>query len=208
MSCKTVYAFDRVFSSTDTNDKIYKEVIDKEIDGALEGYNTTIMLYGVTGSGKTHTVFGNLGYRDHQQQADNEDGIIYHCFKRLINESDCEFSISYLEIYNEQVKDLLGDDDNLMITENGFGDVIVQGLILKPVTAFNAIIDIVKSGNLRRKMAKTCANAFSSRSHAILQILIRRKTKNGYLTSKLSFIDLAGSERVQLTQNKGEHRII
>jgi Kinesin motor domain len=161
------------------------------------------MLYGVTGSGKTHTVFGNLGYREGSQADSQENGIVYHCFKKLTEQTDCELRASYLEIYNEQVKDLLSDEDNLMLAENTNGEVVVQGLSQPTVSTFAQLIGIVKSGNLRRKMAKTCANAFSSRSHAILQITIRRRVEQGYTRTKLSFIDLAGSERVQLTQNKG-----
>lgn len=201
-SCKNIYAFDRVFAPSESNEVVYKESVESEIETAIEGYNTSIMLYGVTGSGKTHTVFGNLGYRN-PDPSDQENGIVYYCFKRLSREKNCELKASYLEIYNEQVIDLLGDDDNLKITENGSGEVVVQGLSQKSVTRFEELISIVKAGNLRRKMAATSANAFSSRSHAILQITIKRKVEGGYLRSKLSFIDLAGSERVALTQNKG-----
>lgn len=192
-----------MFSPSDSNRTIFEESISSEIDGAVAGFNTTIMLYGVTGSGKTHTVFGNLGYREGSQAANQENGIVYHCFQRLSEQTDCELRASYLEIYNEQVKDLLSDEDNLMIAENSQGEVVVQNLSEPVVETFGQLIEIVKTGNLRRKMAKTCANAFSSRSHAILQINIRRKVEQGYVRSKLSFIDLAGSERVQLTQNKG-----
>lgn len=192
-----------MFSPSDSNERLYREVIDSEIESAIEGFNTSIMMYGVTGSGKTHTVFGNLGYREANSMSDTENGIVYYCFRRLAKEKNCELKASYLEIYNEQVKDLLGEDDNLKITENGSGEVVVQGLHQRVVTQFDELISIVKSGNLRRKVAQTCANAFSSRSHAILQISIKRKVSGGFLKSKLSFIDLAGSERVQLTQNKG-----
>ena len=161
------------------------------------------MLYGVTGSGKTHTVFGNLGYRDPSSCADHEHGIIYYCFERLMAEPDCAISLNYLEIYNEQVKDLLGTDDNLLVGENGQGDVVVQGLSTRPVQTFEEMLLHIQEGNCRRKMAKTCANAFSSRSHAILQIHLRKKKGNSVMLSKLSFIDLAGSERVEMTQNRG-----
>ncbi len=161
------------------------------------------MLYGVTGSGKTHTVFGNLGYRDLASSSDHENGIIYYCFRRLMDEPQCSVELSYLEIYNETVKDLLGTDDNLAVNENATGEVIIQGLSSRPIECFEEIIDSIKAGNLRRKMAKTCANAFSSRSHAVLQIHITKRTGTLVQTSKLSFIDLAGSERVELTQNKG-----
>ena len=108
----------------------------------MEGYNTTIMLYGVTGSGKTHTVFGNLGYIDAGSIPDTENGVVYYCFKRLVKEKNTELKVSYLEIYNEQVKDLLGDDDNLKISENSLGDLVVQGLNHRPVVRFDELIDI------------------------------------------------------------------
>ena len=123
--CKTSYAFDKVFSAKDSNLDIYQECIDSVIDGALEGFNTSIMLYGVTGSGKTHTVFGNLGYRDTNSNSDHENGIIYYCFKKLMAEQTCSVELSYLEIYNEQVKDLLGTEDNLNVNENSAGEVVV-----------------------------------------------------------------------------------
>ena len=84
------------------------------------------MLYGVTGSGKTHTVFGSLGYKDHQSSGEHEPGIIYHSMKQLMDVAGVSVSISYVEIYNEQVKDLLGVEDNLMITENSQGEVVIQ----------------------------------------------------------------------------------
>lgn len=148
-------------------------------------------------------MFGNLGYRDIGNSPDQEHGIVYYAFKRLTEEPQCTIQISYVEIYNEQVKDLLGQDDNLMVTESATGEVVVQGLSTRPIGSFDEMIEYIKMGNMRRKMAKTCANAFSSRSHAILQIHVRRKISNSYTQSKLSFIDLAGSERVELTQNKG-----
>lgn len=193
-----------MFNPKESNSEIYNEVIDKEVDSALEGFNTSIMLYGVTGAGKTHTVFGNLGFRDTNNCVDHENGIIYYCFKKLMKEISCTISMSYIEIYNEQVKDLLGVDDNLMVTESAEGDLVVQGLGVKPIESFDEMVDFIKEGNLRRKMAKTCANQFSSRSHALLQIHIKKKQGNSITQSKLTFIDLAGSERVDTTQNKGK----
>lgn len=199
---KSLYNFDRVWGPLSNNQQIYADSIEAEIEGALEGYNTSILLYGVTGSGKTHTVFGNLGYLDAAE--DSEQGLVYHCFRRVMKEPSTTVSISYIEIYNEQVKDLLGNDDNLNVNENAHGEVVIQGLSCQQIDSFDDMIEIVKQGNTKRKVAKTCANAFSSRSHALLQINLRKKTEGGkILQSKITFVDLAGSERVELTQNKG-----
>ena len=199
---KSAYTFDRVFGPKETNEEIYSGSIEQEVAGALEGINTSILLYGVTGSGKTHTVFGNLGYRDNGNN-NSENGIIYYCFDKVSREENTTVELSYLEIYNEQVKDLLGDEDNLLVQESATGDVIVQGLSSRQISCFEEMIAFIKEGNQRRKMAVTGANAFSSRSHAILQLNIRKQTGNIIAVSKLSFVDLAGSERVELTQNKG-----
>lgn len=172
----------------------------------MQGFNTSILLYGVTGSGKTHTVFGNLGYLDSSQ--DTEQGLVYHCFKRVMKEPSTTVSISYIEIYNEQVKDLLGSDDNLNVNENAQGEVVIQGLNSQQIDSFDDIIEVIRLGNMKRKVAKTCANAFSSRSHALLQINIRKRSDSGKIhQSKITFVDLAGSERVELTQNKGKFQI-
>lgn len=191
-----------MWGPSSNNLQIYSDSIEQEIEGALQGYNTSILLYGVTGSGKTHTVFGNLGYLDSSQ--DTEQGLVYHCFKRVMKEPNTTVSISYIEIYNEQVKDLLGSDDNLNVNENAQGEVVIQGLNCQQIDSFDDMIEIIRLGNMKRKVAKTCANAFSSRSHALLQINIRKRSETGkILQSKITFVDLAGSERVELTQNKG-----
>lgn len=200
---KSQYTFDRVYSAEDNNELLYKESIEKEMENAMNGYNTSIMLYGVTGSGKTHTVFGNLGYRD-MNSSSSENGVIYYCFEYLMKLQGIECAMTYVEIYNEQVKDLLGTDDNLPVNENAKGEVVVQGVSQEPISSFEHMIELVRAGNQRRKMAKTNANAFSSRSHAILQLYVKSKQGRTVLSSKISFIDLAGSERVDLTQNKGK----
>lgn len=179
-------------------------MLKTDIENAFKGFNTTVMLYGITGSGKTHTVFGNLGYRD--ENGDCENGIIYYTFQRIVQEHLNEVQMSYVEIYNEQVKDLLGTEDNLLVADNGNGEVLIPGVEMKPVDNFEEMIQYIKQGNQRRKVAKTCANAFSSRSHAILQLHLKKKIDDYYLVSKLTFLDLAGSERVDTTQNKGSSR--
>lgn len=126
-------------------------------------------------------------------------------FKNLDKRSD-SIKVSYLEIYNENVKDLLStDDNNMMVCENQQGQVQVPGLTRVGIRNFRELISLVKNGNKRRKMAKTNSNQFSSRSHAIIQVNLKisQKDERSYTTSKLSFIDLAGSERVMLTENRG-----
>lgn len=197
------YTFDRVFSPEQSNFDIYKEALDEEIDRSLQGFNTTLLMYGITGSGKTHTVFGSLNAGD--IEGGQEPGVIYYCFKKLRETENCSIKLSYIEIYNEQVKDLLGSNDSLNIVETISGEVMVPGVSIKEVGNFNSMLELVKCGNKRRKMAKTSANSFSSRSHAIVTLYITRDneaTSTSY-QCKVNFIDLAGCERVDTTSNKG-----
>jgi hypothetical protein len=128
------------------------------------------MLYGVTGSGKTHTVFGNLGNNN-----SSERGVIYFATKELFEDQELELFISYIEIYNESVKDLLNDNSgNLMILEGEDGEVHVAGLSQTKVENFEEMVSYIQHGNNRRKMAKTNQNSFSSRSHAIIQLYLRK----------------------------------
>jgi hypothetical protein len=193
------------------------------MDNLSQGYNTSIILYGVTGSGKTHTVFGDLGNNRSQDK-----GIIYYATQQLFRDSKINLYLSYIEIYNETVTDLLQENStDLMIMERGEGDVHVAGLSQIVVDSFENLVDWIKLGNRRRKMAKTNQNLFSSRSHAIIQLSLRKpipesedqdknlskenqiqnqyiqlglmdplEPEQKYIESKLSFIDLAGSERV------------
>lgn len=203
-SLKEIYTFDRVFNPESKNSQVFKECVKPMIPSLLEGYNTSVMLYGVTGSGKTHTVFGDIN-----NESPQEKGVMNYAmselFKKLDGKKDV-IRISYLEIYNEHVKDLLGaSDHNMMVCENHQGDVKVPGLTHVSIRSFKELIALIKNGNRRRKMAKTNSNQFSSRSHAIIQVNLKIMSirPDNPINSKLSFIDLAGSERITLTENRG-----
>lgn len=192
-----------MFGPSSNNLEIFEESILPAVDQSLQGFNSSVMLYGVTGAGKTHTVFGSLGYKDPFSAGEYEPGLVYHAMKRLMAASGVSIQVTYVEIYNEQVKDLLGVEDNLAITETPSGEVVVPGAQSREVHSFSRMLECVKEGNGRRKTAKTNANAFSSRSHAVLQVLVRRSEAGRSFYSKVSFIDLAGSERAASTLNKG-----
>jgi kinesin family member 18/19 len=121
--------------------------------------------------------------------------------------------ISYLEIYNEHVIDLLDDKQApLMIVEDPVRGVFVPELREIEVDHPSELIELIVNGNNRRTMASTSANEFSSRSHAILQISIQTsenslRMSNQIFYSKLSLIDLAGSERAASTSNRGQRMV-
>lgn len=125
------------------------------------------------------------------------------------NEKSIKISISYLEVYNETIRDLLVDNSiDLMLLETG-NSVKIKGLSTRFPENADDVFEMLKEGNLRRSQSPTEANANSSRSHAVLQISVEicEKTANISQTvqyGKLSLIDLAGSERAAVTQNRGD----
>ena len=215
------YIFDGVFSERNINEEIFDTVIKSMIENVLKGYNSTALAYGVTGAGKTHTMFGDLNSYCNEEELLSQDYIFGGLSKVNIEKGVCLYAvdylfnqillndenktatvkISYLEIYNEQVIDLLNPKSHpLMIVEDNLKGVVVPDLTELTVTNSKELIKIIVQGNSRRTMAATNQNQFSSRSHAIVQIVVEqrnkvRDTKEEFLISKFLIVDLAGSER-------------
>jgi kinesin family member 18/19 len=171
----------------------------------IKGYNACVFAYGTTGSGKTHTMTGNL----------NSLGLNVHVLKELFEttskstEKRFEIKMSYVEIYNEVIRDLLlpnCKDTYLDLRDDPDRGVVLAGVTEFIVTEPNEVINLLTIGNRRRTTESTMANAESSRSHAICQIMLVTKdkvknTSEEVLQGKLSLVDLAGSERGTVTQN-------
>ena len=165
----------------------------------------------MTGAGKTYTMLGD--YRNDE----GEPGIVALVVKELFSKFEAEenanyeFSLkfSYIEIYNEQVRDLVGDtNENLMLVEDPTRGVTILNLSEHAIHSYKDVIGLIRQGNLRRKMAANHTNQFSSRSHAIVQIVIQKRDKakdivETYTQSKFLLVDLAGSERAAASDNKG-----
>lgn len=178
----------------------------------MNGVNSACFAYGMTGAGKTYTMLGDI-YR----HGPGESGLCILAadllFSKIAAESDRahEVRVSYLEIYNEQVRDLLSDSGGaaLMIVEDPIRGVVVPALTEYPIESSVGLTELILKGNERRTMAETSVNQFSSRSHAILQIALESRGRSEpaalatYTVSKLSLIDLAGSERAAGSNNHG-----
>ncbi len=178
----------------------------------LDGYNATVFAYGATGCGKTHTITGTV----------HEPGVIFltmqELFERISERTEekvTEVSLSYLEIYNETIRDLLvpgGSKQGLMLREDANQAVSVAGLSSHRPQNVQEVMDMIVRGNEYRTMSPTEANATSSRSHAVLQINVSQKDRNAdvnepHTMATLSIIDLAGSERASATKNRGDRLI-
>ncbi|SZF05913.1 unnamed protein product [Blumeria hordei] len=203
------FGFDRVFDENTTQAEVYESTARSLLDSVLDGYNATVFAYGATGCGKTHTITGTA----------QQPGIIFltmqELFEKIAERSDekhTEVSLSYLEIYNETIRDLLvpgGSKQGLMLREDANQAVSVAGLSSHHPQDVQQVMDMIVSGNEYRTVSPTAANATSSRSHAVLQINVAQKDRNAdvnepHTMATLSIIDLAGSERASATKNRGE----
>ncbi|XP_064895905.1 kinesin-like protein KIF18B isoform X4 [Columba livia] len=199
------FVFDRVFGEGATQDEVFQHTTRGLLDTVLSGYNCSVFAYGATGAGKTYTMVGS----------ESSPGIMYLTMVGLYEkiearkEKSCEVLVSYQEVYNEQIYDLLEPKGPLNIREDPDKGVIVQGLSFHQPSSAKHLLEMLAKGNRNRTQHPTDANATSSRSHAVFQICVKQQDRIGGLTrdlqvSKMSLIDLAGSERASVTNAKGE----
>ncbi|XP_073427895.1 centromere-associated protein E isoform X3 [Dendrobates tinctorius] len=206
------FNFDRVFHSHETTAQVYQEVAVPIIRSALHGYNGTIFAYGQTSSGKTYTMMG----------APNNLGIIPQAvgevFKIIQEIPNREFllRVSYMEIYNESVTDLLCDNRKkkpLEVREDFNRTVYVADLTEEVVTIPEQVMQWIKKGEKHRHYGETKMNDHSSRSHTIFRMIVESRERNdlgnsencdgAIMVSHLNLVDLAGSERASQTGAEG-----
>lgn len=213
------YCFDAAFDSNSSQLEIYEKTAKPYIPTLIEGFNVTVFAYGATGAGKTHTMMGSS--RGDEARNTTDAGIIPNSLAdvfALISSNEAtalpgeswSVVVSFMEVYNEQVFDLLEPTGKVLSVreDQERGVVIVAGLTQQQVTSSEHVLQLLVSGNRNRKTESTMANQVSSRSHAILQLVIKHRypLANGQenvVESVLSLIDLAGSERASATNNTG-----
>ncbi|KAM9656238.1 kinesin-like protein KIF18B [Morphnus guianensis] len=200
------FVFDRVFGEGATQEEVFQHTTCEMLDSVLNGYNCSVFAYGATGAGKTYTMLG----------LEKSPGIMYLTMVELYRrieareeEKSYEVLVSYQEVYNEQIHDLLEPKGPLPIREDPEKGVVVQGLSFHRPTSAEQLLEMLANGNKNRTQHPTDANATSSRSHAVFQIYLKQQDRIGGLTrdlqvAKMSLIDLAGSERASVTKTKGE----
>ncbi|XP_057349794.1 kinesin-like protein KIF13A isoform X2 [Manis pentadactyla] len=214
-----VFAFDYCFWSMDESNTtkyagqevVFKCLGEGILEKAFQGYNACIFAYGQTGSGKSFSMMGNA------EQLGLIPRLCCALFKRISleqNESQTfKVEVSYMEIYNEKVRDLLdpkGSRQSLKVREHKVLGPYVDGLSQLAVTSFEDIESLMSEGNKSRTVAATNMNEESSRSHAVFNITVTQTLydlqsgNSGEKVSKVSLVDLAGSERVSKTGAAGE----
>ncbi|VDL77237.1 unnamed protein product [Nippostrongylus brasiliensis] len=221
------FAFDHSFYSTDANDpnfasqeEVFNSLGSGVLENAFSGYNACIFAYGQTGSGKSYSMMGT------SEQPGIIPRLCNEVFRR-IQETTCEslqykVEVSYMEIYNERVRDLLdpkkraqfyyflSNKHHLKVREHKILGPMVDGLSVLAVNSFEQIASLIEEGNKSRTVAATNMNAESSRSHAVFNITLTQILKDveknftGEKVAKISLVDLAGSERAGKTGAMGK----
>lgn len=207
---KKMFTFDDTFPMEITQKAIYQSSAFGIVENVIAGYNGTIFAYGQTGCGKTFTMMGN-------PKSETLKGIIPRTFSQIMNvisqRPELEFlvRVSFLEIYNENIRDLLGDSEKrLDVKEDKDKGIYVQDLSLIPTKSVEEMLEVMFKGDQNRSIGATAMNQESSRSHSIFTIYIEvgekveGSDKPKYRAGKLNLVDLAGSERQSKTEATGQ----
>ncbi|KAK5910116.1 hypothetical protein CesoFtcFv8_003984 [Champsocephalus esox] len=190
------FRFDYAFDDSTTNEMVYRFTARPLVETIFERGMATCFAYGQTGSGKTHTMGGDFSGKNQ----DCSKGIyalaardVFLMLKKPnYKKLDLQVHATFFEIYSGKVFDLLNRKTKLRVLEDGKQQVQVVGLQEKDVKCTEEVLKLIEVGNSCRTSGQTSANAHSSRSHAVFQIILRRK---GKMHGKFSLIDLAGNER-------------
>lgn len=189
--------FDNVFGMYSRQDEIFKSVALPSLQLSLQGSSTTIFAYGPTGTGKTFTMEGNL---DDEKDWGLIPRMAHELYSsKLYKENKLSIKISYLEIYNEELQDLLSNsiDKKLKLIEDSKKGIICQNLDEILVNNVEEIMSYIKKGSELRSTASTLTNAKSSRSHSIFSFRLTIKLGGGSIKNGLiNLVDLAGSENI------------
>ncbi|XP_043693627.1 kinesin-like protein KIN-12F [Telopea speciosissima] len=213
-----LFNFGSVVDPSSSQEDIFKLVGVQLVKDSLAGFNTSILSYGQTGSGKTYTMWGPPGAMVEGHSCTSHQGIVPRVFQMLFSEIQTEQEnsqdkqmnyqcrCSFLEIYNEQIGDLLDPTQrNLEIGDDAKNGFYIEHLTEEYVTNYEDVTQILIKGLSNRKVGATSINSKSSRSHIIFTCIIESWSKGtsskcfgSSKTSRISLIDLAGSERNKL----------
>lgn len=205
-----IFSFDAVFDSQATQVDIYNETARAIVNKVLEGYNGTIFAYGQTGTGKTYTMSGSKSSPQMRGIIPNSFAHIFGYIAKADENQKFLVRATYLEIYNEEIRDLLGKDQNnkLEVKERPDIGVYVKDLTGYVVNNADDLDRIMVIGNKNRVTGATAMNACSSRSHAIFTITVESSQigddgQQHVKMGKLHLVDLAGSERQSKSKATG-----
>lgn len=203
------YQFDKVFGKNVSTSMVYNEMGKPLVEKAMEGFNGTLFAYGQTASGKTHTIMGDA----------TEPGIVplavQDVFNHINEQPDREFLLraSYIEIYNEEITDLVGNKKGIKVRNNCDNEIVIDNLTEQTIISYEEAMELINKGIRHRKIGTTNMNERSSRSHVIFRLVMESRQlpdelnmsecDGAVIVSQLNLVDLAGSERAAQTGAQG-----
>ncbi|CAM9422129.1 unnamed protein product, partial [Laminaria digitata] len=206
-----MFTYDHLFNPHSDTEQIYESAVRRVILATMGGYHGSVFAYGQTSTGKTHTMQGT------EEQPGVIPLAIEECFSYVSTSNDDReflFRVSYLEIYNEQINDLLCPAStmaNVRIMESKKLGVQLQGVKEEVVISPQQVYALISAGEAQRHVGSTDANKNSSRSHTIFRMVIESRSRSSQgarsVMSTLSLVDLAGSESVRLANTHGQRQI-
>ncbi|KAL8151226.1 hypothetical protein V2J09_021034 [Rumex salicifolius] len=216
---ETRFTFDHIVCETITQEKLFRVAGLPMVENCMSGYNSCIFAYGQTGSGKTYTMMGEIHVKE--GKLDQDCGITPRIFEYLFTKIKAEeesrrdekltynCKCSFLEIYNEQITDLLEPSStNLQLREDFKKGVYVENLTEHNVRTVNDVLQLLLKGAANRKIAATHMNSESSRSHSVFTCIIESRWEKDLMIhsryGRLNLVDLAGSERQKSSGAEGE----
>nr|CDS26220.1 kinesin protein KIF2A [Hymenolepis microstoma] len=192
------FRFDYAFDETADNALVYRYTAQPLVESIFKGGMATCFAYGQTGSGKTHTMGGEFHGKGLQNCSNGIYALaardVFHLNVTKYCHEDLCVDAAFFEIYSGKVFDLLNKKTKLRVLEDGKNQVQVVGLRHEPVHSVEDVLRLLKHGADSRTSGITSANQHSSRSHAVFQLILKRRGTNK-LFGKFSLIDLAGNER-------------
>ncbi|KHN44463.1 Kinesin-like protein KIF15 [Glycine soja] len=214
------FTFDSVADMAATQLDIFEHIGVPLVEHCLAGFNSSVFAYGQTGSGKTYTMWGPANCLSEEN---DQQGLAPRVFQRLFariseeqtkhsgNQLNYQCHCSFLEIYNEQIMDLLDPNQkNLQIREDVKSGVYVENLTEEDVSSINDVTQLLIKGLSNRRTGATSINSESSRSHTVFICVVESRCKSAadgmsrFKTSRINLVDLAGSERQKSTGAAGE----
>lgn len=203
------YTFDRVFGAESDQDMVYDGIASGVLDEMLQGYNCTVFAYGQTGTGKTYTMSGDIDMIGNQlsENAGIIPRTLVSLFKRLEKSPEFSVKVSFIELYNEELRDLLvpnetGERKVKIFEDPNKKSIVVQGMEEIFIKTATEGMKVLSDGSYKRQVAATQCNDLSSRSHSVFTITVHMKETDPlsgeeYLKiGKLNLVDLAGSENI------------
>ncbi|CAI8593032.1 unnamed protein product [Vicia faba] len=197
------FTFDACFSDSASQQEVYSTSTSELVEAVMQGKNGTVFCYDATGAGKTYTMLGTV----------ENPGVMVLAIKDLFSkirirsyDGNHVVHLSYLEVYNETVRDLISPGRPLVLREDKQG-IVAAGLTQYRAYSTDEVMALLQQGNRNRTTEPTRANETSSRSHAVLQVVVEYRVRDAAMNiihgvGKLSLIDLAGSERALATDQR------